>query len=103
MTSFGHGQLIKKTGSSELKGFKSYTATAYCLTGKTATGRRAGAGIIAVDPRIIPLGSRVEILGLGTYIAADTGGAIKGNKIDVWMPCSNAKRFGRKQVKIRIL
>lgn len=102
-STISYGQLVKKTVITELKWYKSFTASAYCLTGRTATGVKAGSGIIAVDPRIIPLGSRVEILGLGTYIASDTGSAIKGNKIDVWMPCVAARKFGRKQVKIRIL
>jgi 3D (Asp-Asp-Asp) domain-containing protein len=49
----------------------------------TATGMRAGNGVIAVDPKVIPLGSRVYIPGYGIGVAGDTGGAIKGNKIDL--------------------
>jgi 3D (Asp-Asp-Asp) domain-containing protein len=65
-------------------------ATAYLPTdgdGKciTATGVRARHGVVAVDPRVIPLGSRVYIPGYGVALAADTGGAIKGNKIDIYL------------------
>ena len=79
-----------------------YVATAYCHTGKTASGRQAGYGVIAVDPRIIKLGSKVKINGK-TYVAADTGGVIKGRKIDIWMSCSEAKQFGRRKVDLQIL
>jgi 3D (Asp-Asp-Asp) domain-containing protein len=49
----------------------------------TATGMKAGFGVIAVDPKVIPLGSRVYVPGYGIAVAGDTGGAIKGNKIDL--------------------
>ncbi|WP_416829547.1 ubiquitin-like domain-containing protein [Ectobacillus polymachus] len=60
--------------------------------------------LIAVDPRMIPLGTRVWVEGYGYAIAGDTGGAIKGNRIDVLMPTEQAVNdWGRKRVKIRIL
>lgn len=84
--------------------------TAYCngCSGVTATGidLRANPGqkVIAVDPSIIPLGSKVHVEGYGTAIAGDTGGAIKGNKIDVFVPSkSEAINFGVKKVKIKVL
>lgn len=80
-----------------------YTATAYCLKGKTATGTQARSGIVAVDPRVIKLGSRIHIQGLGTFRAEDTGGAIKGRKIDIHMPCGRAKQFGRRTVYVKRL
>ncbi|EGD50148.1 3D domain-containing protein [Thermoanaerobacter ethanolicus JW 200] len=52
--------------------------------GITATGTKATRGVIAVDPRVIPLGTRLYVEGYGFGIAADTGGAIKGDKIDVF-------------------
>ena len=60
--------------------------------------------LIAVDPSVIPLGSRVWVEGYGVAIAGDTGGAIKGHKIDVLMP-NNAQAYawGRKTVKIVVL
>jgi 3D (Asp-Asp-Asp) domain-containing protein len=83
-------------------------ATAYLPTdgssaGLTASGRRAQYGVIAVDPRVIPLGSLVLVEGYGFAIAADTGGAIKGNKIDVCLHDPNAVRqWGRRMVTIHI-
>ncbi|AYV69285.1 MULTISPECIES: 3D domain-containing protein [Niallia] len=60
--------------------------------------------LIAVDPAVIPLGSKVWVEGYGEAVAGDTGGAIKGHKIDVLMPStSKAKAWGRKTVKIKIL
>lgn len=86
------------------------TATGYSASenrrwgGKTATGIAARFGVVAVDPRFIKLGTRVYVEGYGIAIAADTGGAIKGRRIDL---CFNtraeAMRVGRKQVKVTIL
>ncbi|HBZ09559.1 MAG TPA: LysM peptidoglycan-binding domain-containing protein [Bacillus bacterium] len=84
--------------------------TAYCngCSGVTATGidlrSNPGQKVIAVDPSVIPLGSKVHVEGYGTAIAGDTGGAIKGNKIDVFVPSkSEAMKFGVKTVKIKVL
>ncbi|RLQ82882.1 DUF348 domain-containing protein [Planomicrobium sp. Y74] len=85
-----------------------YTASCTGCSGITATGINLLANphlkVIAVDPSVIPLGSKVWVEGYGHAIAGDTGGAIKGNKIDIFMPDrSAALAFGRKQVKIKIL
>lgn len=84
-----------------------YVATAYSLRGKTASGRYVSKGIIAADPRILPLGSRVRLEAgpwSGEYLVADTGGAIRGRKIDIWTPSSReAMRFGRRKVKLTVL
>ncbi len=84
-----------------------YIATAYSLRGKTASGRYVSQGIIAADPRILPLGSRVRLEAgawSGEYLVADTGGAIRGRKIDIWTPSSReAMRFGRRKVKLTVL
>ena len=61
-------------------------------------------GLIAADPRVLKLGSRVYVSAgpwSGTYLVSDTGGAIKGKKIDIWVPnCSEARRFGRRSVDV---
>jgi 3D (Asp-Asp-Asp) domain-containing protein len=84
-----------------------YVATAYSLRGRTASGRYVSQGIIAADPRILPLGSRVRLEAgawSGEYLVADTGGAIRGRKIDIWTPSSReAMRFGRRKVKLTVL
>lgn len=73
-------------------------------TGRTCTGMRAGYGVVAVDPRVIRLGTRLYIEGYGYAIAGDRGGAIKGSRIDLgYNTYHAAKRFGRKHVKVHIL
>ncbi len=72
--------------------------------GVTATGARARKGVVAVDPKVIPLGTRVYIPGYGEAVAADTGGAIKGNRIDLcYNTVREALQFGRRRVKVYIL
>lgn len=84
-------------------------ATAYALDGITATGTKpvrveGGWSTIAVDPRVIPLGTKVYIENYGYAVAEDTGGAIKGNKIDVYMNSNSAAfSWGRRTVTIYIL
>ncbi|MER2262069.1 MAG: 3D domain-containing protein [Psychrobacillus sp.] len=99
----------KTEGSVEMT-MEATAYTAYCTgcSGTTAYGIDLRANpnekVIAVDPRIIPLGTRVWVEGYGEAIAGDTGGAIKGNKIDVFIPSyDNAIQWGRKQVKLIIL
>ena len=73
-------------------------------SGITASGIPARRGIVAVDPRVIPLGTRVYVMGYGPALAADTGGAIKGAKIDLCIEDYNeAIRFGRRTVEVYIL
>lgn len=76
-------------------GTMSVQATGYCLKGTTATGLPTGPGIVATDPSVIPLGTRMTIPGYGEGVAADTGGAIRGARIDVWFKsCADAAGFG---------
>jgi 3D (Asp-Asp-Asp) domain-containing protein len=78
-------------------------AVAYHLPGRTASGLPVGVGVIAVDPSVIPLGTRVFVPGYGPAVAADTGTAIKGNIIDLWMPSTaQAQAWGRRTVTITI-
>ncbi|HWJ02583.1 MAG TPA: 3D domain-containing protein, partial [Verrucomicrobiae bacterium] len=80
-------------------------ASAYTFTGhNTATGVPPRVGLIAVDPRVIPLGTKLYVEGYGPAIAADTGGGIKGYKIDVFFnTLKDCLNWGRKRVKIYIL
>lgn len=84
-----------------------YTATAYSLGGRTASGVRVSKGLIAADPRVLPLGTRVRLEAgaySGEYLVADTGGAVRGKRIDIWTPNSReANRFGRRLVKLTVL
>jgi len=84
-----------------------YVATAYSLRGRTASGRMVSRGLIAADPSVLPLGSRVRLEHpgySGEYLVADTGGAIRGRRIDIWTPSSSeAMRFGRRTVKLTVL
>ncbi|MDQ0199497.1 3D domain-containing protein [Neobacillus ginsengisoli] len=85
-----------------------YTMNCTRCSGITATGinlkKNPNQKVISVDPKVIPLGSKVYVEGYGYAIAADTGGAMKGNKIDVFVPTQKeALNWGRKTVKVQIL
>jgi 3D (Asp-Asp-Asp) domain-containing protein len=84
-----------------------YVATAYSLRGRTASGRPVAKGLIAADPRHLPLGSRVRLEAgaySGEYLVADTGSLVRGRRIDIWIPTSReAMRFGRRVVKLTVL
>jgi 3D (Asp-Asp-Asp) domain-containing protein len=95
---------VVKTVSSRATAAGSYVATAYCLRGRTAMGHGVRKGLIAADPRVLRLGSKVQ-LGAGAYsgeyLVSDTGGRIKGRKIDIWMAsCAEARRFGRRTIQV---
>jgi len=82
----------------------SFSASAYCFSGRTSMGHGVRRGLIAADPHVLPLGSKVFINAgpwSGTYLVSDTGGAIRGKKVDIWVPsCSEARKFGRRTVQI---
>lgn len=84
-----------------------YVATAYSLHGRTADGRMVSRGLIAADPRVIPLGSRIKLDHpgwTGEYLVADSGGAVRGKRIDIWTPSQDeAIRFGRRTVQLTVL
>ena len=70
----------------------------------TATGKEIKKGMIAVDSKIIPLGTQIEIKDIGLFIAEDTGGKIKGNRIDIYFETKEeAKDFGRQVIWVRML
>jgi len=73
-------------------------------SGRTALGLKIGHGVVAVDPKYIPLGTRLFIEGYGNAVAADTGGSIKGNRIDLGHDTYRAAQaVGRRTVKVHIL
>lgn len=78
-------------------------ATGYSIHGRTATGVTTGWGIAAVDPAVIPLGTRFSIPGYGTAVAADIGGAVRGAAVDLWFPTlAQARAWGRRVVTITL-
>ncbi|AOR22297.1 3D domain-containing protein [Clostridium taeniosporum] len=107
----GTGNVYASRGAGNItyKRKLSVLATAYSGHSTTATGRRPvrnsnGLSTIAVDPSVIPLGSKVYVEGYGYAIAADTGGAIKGNKIDLYLNSSSeCTRWGRRPVNLFIV
>lgn len=81
-----------------------YTPDCHGCDGITATGLRAGPGVVAVDPRVIPLGTRLYIPGYGFAIAGDTGGDIVGDRVDLGFASDSAAiRFGRRPVTVYVL
>ncbi|MGM0838782.1 MAG: ubiquitin-like domain-containing protein [Bacillota bacterium] len=105
-------QVVSRSADAGSKEFyvSSTAYTAFCngCSGVTSTGidlrANPGVKVIAVDPSVIPLGTKVYVEGYGYAIAGDTGGAIKGNKIDVFFADKeSAYRWGRKRIKIKIL
>lgn len=92
---------------SQLRSAK-FVATAYCRGRVTASGEGVRPGVIAADPAVLPLGSVVRINGLdsynGTYTVLDTGPAVRGYRIDLYMvDCSAARRFGRRTADVSVV
>jgi 3D (Asp-Asp-Asp) domain-containing protein len=79
------------------------TATGYSLPGRTSSGLPVGPGVVAVDPAVIPLGTRLTIPGYGEGVAADTGSAVSGYVIDLWFPTlADALAWGKRTVTITL-
>jgi uncharacterized protein YabE (DUF348 family) len=98
----------KSSGKEFYVNSTAYTANCNGCSGVTATGvnlkSNPNAKVIAVDPSVIPLGTKVYVEGYGYAVASDTGGAIRGNKIDVFFPSkSQAYQWGTRRVKVKIL
>ncbi len=97
----GIAQMAYMARSAMLMLATAYTADSAGGSGMTAIGRRAGFGIVAVDPRVIPLGTRLFIPGYGPAIAGDTGGDIVGHRIDLgFNTMRDAMLFGRRSVTV---
>ena len=113
VVSIGSRGIYTSRGTFRTLAIKNMVATAYdpgprsCgryATGRTSCGLRAGYGVVAVDPRIIKLGTKLYIEGYGFAIAGDVGRAIKGRRIDLgFTSYREAIRFGRRGVKVHIL
>lgn len=85
-----------------------FSATAYALEGLTKHGTPACKGIVAADPNVLPIGTRIRVHGAGPYsgeyLVRDTGKTIRGNEIDIYMDDpAEAIRFGRKPVRVEVL
>jgi 3D (Asp-Asp-Asp) domain-containing protein len=85
-----------------------FEATAYSIDGTTASGETTRNGVVAADPTVLPLGTRIRVVGAGRYsgeyVVRDTGPAIKGHEIDIYMPSdSEARAFGRRAVEVEVL
>ncbi len=85
-----------------------FAATAYSIEGKTAAGMHAHEGIVAADSKVLPLGTRIRVQGAGQYdgeyVVRDTGRAVKGREIDVYLASDReAKAFGRKNVQVEVV
>ena len=107
----GTGQVYASRGGDKINYKKKFscTATAYSNHSNTATGRvpvrnEGGLSTIAVDPSVIPLGSKVYVDGYGYAIAADTGSAIKGDKVDLYLNSSGeCNDWGRRSVNVLVV
>jgi 3D (Asp-Asp-Asp) domain-containing protein len=85
-----------------------FAATAYSIEGKTAAGTQTHEGIVAADPKVLPLGTRIRVQGAGQYdgeyVVRDTGQAVKGHEIDVYLASDReAKVFGRKSIQVEVV
>lgn len=85
-----------------------FEATAYSQSGVTASGEYTHRHIVAADPKILPLGTRIKIKWAGwysgEYVVADTGAKIEGRRLDIYMPSTvRAKKFGIRPVKVKII
>jgi 3D (Asp-Asp-Asp) domain-containing protein len=85
-----------------------YVATAYSQTGVTASGQYTHRHVVAADPEVLPIGSRIRIRNAGRYsgeyVVADTGGNIRGRRLDIYMPRSKeCVRFGARNVRVKVI
>ncbi len=85
-----------------------FVASAYAHPGITASGVPVRRGLVAADPKVLPLGTRILIRDAGSYsgeyLVADTGGGVKGFEIDIWMESrAEALKFGRRSVRVEVL
>jgi 3D (Asp-Asp-Asp) domain-containing protein len=86
---------------------REFVATAYCLKGRTASGLPTRPGMVAADPKVLPMGTVIHVTAgrySGTYTVMDTGRLIRGRKIDIYVPSyREALSFGCRRVKVRVV
>ncbi len=85
-----------------------FIATAHSQEGLSASGEQSRTGTVAADPRVLPLGSLIRVVGAGKYSGnykvIDTGAGVKGRRIDIYVPSNaEARRFGRRRVRVEVL
>lgn len=97
----GHPAYVLRTNAllSLAQPVQTMEVTAYCLRGRTASGAWVGPGIAAAA-RGVPFGTQLHVAGIGSVVVADRGGAIYGNRLDVWMECAAAWQWGRRWVAV---
>src|SRR5207248_2461045 len=85
--------------------FMKLSATAYCNSGRTSSGVRTRPGVVAADPRVLPIGTVIRIPpNKRTYSVEDTGSGIKRRELDIYMTnCRAARKFGRRHVRVEIV
>lgn len=101
---------LRETTAPPMPGARlAFSATAYCKGITTASGVPAQTGILAADPELLPVGTVVEVDGLptkynGVYTILDTGPAVQGREVDVYMwNCNEALTFGRRPIHLTVL
>ena len=93
----GNGQWLANGG----RYLGDFVVTCYALRGITASGQRVRPGVVAVDPRVVPLGTELYVGGEGTMTALDTGGNIKGRRLDIWRRTNaECRAFGRQTLPV---
>jgi 3D (Asp-Asp-Asp) domain-containing protein len=85
-----------------------YIATAYAQSGVTASGEYTHRHVVAADPALLPLGTRIKVTRAGRYsgeyVVADTGSKIEGRRLDIYLPSEAAcRKFGKRRVKVKVI
>jgi 3D (Asp-Asp-Asp) domain-containing protein len=100
-TTLAHSQASTSTAAARGAELGLFEVSCHSGKGMTASGMPSSRDTVSVDPLVVPFGTRLVIDKVGTRVAADTGGAIKGRRLDIWEPSVAAcTQFGRKQLRV---